>query len=233
MKSVFVSVIIPAYNEEEYIEKTIHHVMKLPYSKEVIVIDDGSIDRTKEIVTRLHHFYEKGDFYFISSEKNNGKGKALARGIKQAKGEILLFLDADLGETAHYAINLIQPLLHSDCDMCVAIFPKVKIKSGFGLVKRIAQCGIYYYTGFKSLAPLSGQRAVKRHVLSTIKNLNNGFGIEVGLTIDALNQGYRLKEIEIPFSHRVTERNLSGFFHRGKEFLDVLITLLLKWRITE
>ncbi|WP_339062523.1 glycosyltransferase family 2 protein [Tepidibacillus marianensis] len=233
MTSPFVSVIIPAYNEEEYIKKTIHTVMELPYHKEVIVINDGSVDHTEDILITLNQIYPEPELYLILLKKNQGKGQALARGIDKAKGDIFVFLDADLGDTIYYATKLIEPILESVCDMTIAIFPSVMKKSGYGLVKKLAQHGIYKFTGFKCLAPLSGQRAMKRQVLSAIKRLNNGFGVEVGLTIDALKRGYHLTEIEIPFSHRETGRDLSGIMHRGKEFFQVLFTLLLKWRMTE
>ncbi|TCS84052.1 glycosyltransferase family 2 protein [Tepidibacillus fermentans] len=231
MTGTFVSIIIPAFNEEKYIEKTIRSVMELSYQKEVIVVDDGSQDNTKKILSLLEPIYK--ELQVISLEHNQGKGQALMQGVKRAKGEILVFLDADLGETSRYATNLIDPVMQQNIDMTIAILPKTKKKAGFGLVKGLAQKGIYKITGFKSMAPLSGQRVMKRDVMTNIDRLDKGFGIEVGLTIDVLKQGFQIQEVEIPFSHRETGRDLQGFIHRGKEFIDVFITLVGKWRMSE
>ena len=81
-------------------------------------------------------------------------------------------------------------------------------------------------TGFQMSAPLSGQRAIKREVIKDIPKLVNGFGIEVGLTIDVLKKGYLIRELDIPLYHRETGRDLSGFVHRGTEFLAVLKALM-------
>ncbi|MFV9510774.1 glycosyltransferase family 2 protein [Tepidibacillus sp. LV47] len=231
MESKFVSIIIPAFNEEDYIEKTIHSAMKLPYLKEVIVVDDGSRDHTKKILSLLKPLYK--ELRVFSLNHNQGKGQALMYGVKQANGEILVFLDADLGESISYATKLIDPVLQQNADMTIAIFPMSKKKGGFGIVKKLAQQGIYLATGFKTKAPLSGQRAMKREVLTNIHGLDKGFGIEVGLTIDVLKRGFHIQEIKIPFSHRETGRDLQGFIHRGREFIDVFKTLIKKWRMSE
>ena len=229
MRSELISIIIPAYNEEKYIDQTVRTVMKLPYKKEVIVIDDGSVDQTKQMLSRLSSDF--GDLRVVSSETNVGKGQALLKGIANATGDTLVFLDADLGATIQYAERLIQPVMDGTIDMTIAILPSAKRKGGFGFVKNLARKGIYSFTGYQAIAPLSGQRAMRRQVFNQIKNLERGFGIEVGLTIDVLRNGYRIQEIEVPFSHRETGREMRDFIHRGREFRDVFMTLVRKRRL--
>lgn len=220
------SVIIPAFNEEVYIAKTIMAILKWSNQPDIIVVNDGSADNTYNV---LRTFETMPNIYIIDSKENHGKGHALSLGLMVAKGEIILFLDADLGESAVNAEQLLKPILDDNADMSIAVFPKSNKKAGFGLVKGMAKKGIFYLTGYNTSAPLSGQRAFKREVLKQVE-LINGFGIEVGLTIDVLRKGYRIEEIEIPLIHRESGRDLKGFIHRGREFNAVLKALLLKWR---
>lgn len=222
-----VSVIVPAWNEAERIAVTLQHLRKLHHHHiridEIIVVDDGSVDdswRTAEpYADRI-----------IRHARKRGKGAALDTGWREANGDIFVFLDADLGVSASYAGYLIEPLTSKMADMTIAKFPPSRIKGGFGLVKGLAMNGIYHLSGFRAEAPLSGQRALKREVLEKVGGLASGFGIEVGLTIDAIRLGFQLLEVEVPFEHRETGRDWSGFVHRGRQFWAVGKTLLSKWR---
>lgn len=227
MMKTNISVIIPAFNEDRYLNKTIESILKWPISTEIVIIDDGSTDRTKEVIKKLEEYNEIKGIYI---NRNQGKGQALMAGIQQANGDILVFLDADLGISAKYAVDLIYPVLNDGIDMTIAVFPQFTKKAGFGFVKALARKGIYYLTRTNILAPLSGQRAIKKEVIEQIPNFVDGFGIEVGLTIDVLRRGFRIKEVEIPLNHRETGRDLQGFIHRGKEFIHVSRALFIKWR---
>lgn len=221
-----ISIIIPAWNEGDRIKETLQAVRAgLPdmHHIELIVVDDGSIDDT-------YRQAEPWATSVIRHLHNRGKGAALESGWRAAKGAILLFLDADLGESAYYARKLLSPLEANTADMCIAKLPNAVRKGGFGLVKGLASKGIYKLSGYLPSAPLSGQRAVRRDVLERIGGLSKGYGIEVGLTIDVARSGFRIVEVEVPFRHRETGRDWSGFYHRGKQFLQVGMTLLKKWR---
>jgi glycosyltransferase involved in cell wall biosynthesis len=217
-----ISIIIPAYNEEKYIGRTIEALKKLPLIDEIIVVDDGSTDKTSSaadnagaIVLRLH--------------QNKGKGAALAEGFLHSKGDILVFLDADLGETAGQTLRLIQPILDNQADMTIAQFPVLNTrKGGFGFVVRLARWGIHKYTGLSMNSPLSGQRAMRRDVMKKIGNISDGFGVEVGLTIDASRYGFRIIETPTTMTHRLTGQNTRDVWHRYKQFVAVAKTLLQK-----
>src|SRR5438270_3561744 len=89
----FVSVIVPAYNEEFVIEATIRSLLNSDYENfEIIVVDDGSQDRTSEVVRE--HFGDE-PLVRLFTEKNAGKSAALNLGLRQSKGEIIVALDAD------------------------------------------------------------------------------------------------------------------------------------------
>ncbi len=93
MSKYCVSAIVPAFNEEKTVFNVISTLQSSSLINEVICINDGSSDRTKEILER---FKNDKKVKVINLDKNKGKGNALAVGIKHSKGDILLFIDADL-----------------------------------------------------------------------------------------------------------------------------------------
>jgi len=220
-----VTAVIPAYNEQDTVGATITAVRRISLVDEIVVVDDGSSDKTADEARAA------GADRVISLEHNKGKGSALEVGIGAASGETLLFIDADLGESASHAFHLVQAVVSGDADMAIAMLPAVQTKSGsrsggFGLVLRLARWGIRRLGGRVMKAPLSGQRALRREVIGQSPKLDRGFGIEVGLTIDALRAGYRVEEIPAPLTHRATGRDIKGFLHRGRQFADVLSAFL-------
>lgn len=216
-----VSVLIPAFNEEEKIYATVQAVQSIPSVQEIIVIDDASKDGTTEQA-------KAAGAKVITLATNVGKGGALNRGLQEFTGEILVMLDGDLGSTAAEAGKLIEPILAGEADMTIARFPKAKKKGGFGLVKGLAHQGIKAFTGLEMWSPLSGQRAMTRAVVSAIGTFASGYGVEVGLTIDVARRGFRVREVPVNMTHSETGRDIKGFQHRGKQFVHVAKILLGK-----
>ncbi|MFD2371869.1 glycosyltransferase family 2 protein [Brevibacillus sp. GCM10020057] len=217
-----VSAVIPAYNEAEAIGATLRAIRERFFCHELIVVDDGSDDGTGELA-------KKWADLVISLPVNRGKGAALQTGWRQASGEVVLLLDGDLRESAAEAAHLLTPVIEGVCDMAVAVLPPPKTKAGLSLAKGLARHGIRWLTGFEAAAPLSGQRAVRREILQRTGKLDKGFGVEVGLTVDALRAGYRVMEVPVRFTHRETGNDLSGYCHRGKEFVAIGRALCRKW----
>jgi glycosyltransferase involved in cell wall biosynthesis len=215
------SVIIPAYNEETILPITLHTLDRHRFWQEMIIVDDGSNDRTA--ITKLPE-----GAHLIRHEHNYGKGRALQTGIANSKGDILLFLDADLGETAQYAHALVEPVISGEADLTIAKFPPAGRKGGFGLVKGLARYGIKRITGAEVSEPLSGQRCMRRQVAHSVMQYHYGFGIEVAFTLDVLRAGYTINEIEVPFAHRELGRTWRGFMHRGQECVEIMKTLWSK-----
>lgn len=218
-----ISVVIPAYNEADRIAETLRAVSGLTEISELVVIDDGSSDDTA-VVSR------KWADRVIRQPYNRGKGYALEIGWKQTTGDIVVFLDADLGQTAEFASKLVEPVIMDECDMTIAKFPPAKTKGGFGIVKGLADQGVRRLTGHRITSPLSGQRAVKRTLLASLPQLAYDFGIEISLTVEALRHGFRICEVPIAFDHRESGRNWKGFVHRGRQFVDISKTLYRLWR---
>src|SRR5690554_738229 len=99
-----VDVIIPAYNEEERIESTLANLQKEDWINKLIVVDDGSLDRTKGIAGKYAD-------QVISSNQNRGKTNAVLSGLMEVTAEWVVLLDADLGDTASEGKKLLTPLV--------------------------------------------------------------------------------------------------------------------------
>ncbi|MBE0068146.1 glycosyltransferase family 2 protein [Thermoanaerobacterium thermosaccharolyticum] len=216
-----VSVLIPAFNESNRIVDTIRGMENIKEIDEIIVVNDGSTDDTADKA-------KKAGAKLVNIKNNSGKGKALKEGLKYVKNDVVAFIDADVGLTSREVIKLIEPVINGEADVTVARFPKVNVKSGFGFVKKLAKYGVKLLTGYDFDSTLSGQRVFKKEVLDKIKKFYSGYGIEVGMTIDILNMRYKIKEIDVDMTHSVTLRDLKGFIHRGRQFIDILKVLFIK-----
>lgn len=219
-----VSVVVPAYNEEDRIINTLQALKEIQYIDKIIVVDDGSIDRTYVNASSVE------GICLIKQSQNKGKGQALKVGVQEAlkDSDIVVFADADLQSSAKEVRKLIEPIINGEADVTIARFPAAKRKGGFGLVKKLARYGVYLYSGKKLSSVLSGQRAFRKEVIEDIGIQYNGYGIELGMTIDILKKGYHIKEVDVEMYHNETGRNLKGFIHRGKQFLHIFMVLVQK-----
>jgi len=209
-----VSVIIPAYNEADIIEKTLAN-LNFNWIKEIIVINDGSNDNTLELV-------KKYPVKLIDSRENCGKGKAVAKGLKIASCEIIAIVDADLGKSVREISRLLKPINNESADIAIGI---INIKGGgLGFVRWFAEEVVKIFTGQVMEAPLSGQRVFHRRILADITPLAEGYGLEVGMNLDVFYSNWGLKEVKCNFTHRVTGQSVQGYFHRFKQFIDILRT---------
>lgn len=213
--------LVPAHNEEERIAQTVSSILNIEGMSECIVIDDASSDETAQKATDC-------GARVIRLQRNVGKGAALNKGATYCENaDIIVLLDGDLGSSAAQAQVLIEPILSDTADMTIARFPKPTGKAGFGFVKNMARKEIAKMGGgFDAQAPLSGQRALTRACLDAVLPFASGYGVEVGLTIRALRHNFRLLEVETSMTHAATGRDLSGFMHRGKQFVHVWAALM-------
>lgn len=225
-----VSVIVPARNEADRIGLTIKALLESKPKEvgevEIVVVDDASEDETGEVAKM------SGATKVIRMHRHSGKGAALRRGVSEATGDVFLFVDADLGETASGMWELVKPVIRGETDMAVAAPPPDPVGGGFGFVKRFSAWAIKVTTGFNPSAPLSGQRALRRSVLERV-SIADGYAVETALTIDALMAGFKVKEVPVTLSHRALGKSWRGFAHRAKQFWDILKAVLPRlWEIT-
>lgn len=209
--------LIPAHNEATRIEATVAGARSVAEIDRVVVIDDASTDGTADLaaaagaeVLRLDH--------------NRGKGGALQYGLDSVAddADVIALLDGDLGDTAAEVGLLLAPVLAGDADMTIATLPKPPGSGGFGLVKGLARAGIKMLSGFETTAPLSGQRVLSRSAWTAATPFATGYGVEVGLSVRAARAGLQLLEVPTTMTHAATGRDVAGFRHRGRQFVQVL-----------
>lgn len=210
-----VFVIIPAWNEEERIAATVRAAATLGT---VLVMDDGSRDATTRRARRA-------GARVLTTRNNLGKGAALAAGVAALpdRARYVLFLDADLEDSAANAGPLVEAVRAGTCDMATAL-PPPQPGGGHGLVVGLAREGIKRLTGFEAAAPLSGQRCLTRGAAEAVRYAPR-FGVEVGLTIDLLRAGFQVAEVPADLRHRVTGEDWRSQVHRARQYRDVLLAL--------
>jgi glycosyltransferase involved in cell wall biosynthesis len=223
-----VAVIIPAKDEQERIALTVKAARDLPGVDLVIVVDDGSRDRTAALA-------EGAGAKVIRHGRNRGKGAAMESGAEAvrllddgAAARHLLFLDADLAETAAEAGPLVSPVLAGEADMTIAVFSSTVKLGGHGFVVRLSREGIQRATGWTAAQPLNGQRCLTRAAFEAARPLAPGFGVETALTSDLLRKGFRVTEVEVPLAHRATGTDWRAQVHRGRQFRDVSRALAVR-----
>lgn len=216
-----IAILIPAHNEAERIVSTVKAALAIPGVTRCVVVDDASNDDTAAIA-------EAAGARIVRLQFNAGKGAALEAGVKRVENaDIVILLDGDLAQTASQGELLLAPLLAGTADMTVATFPRPQGKAGFGLVKGLARWGIARMGGgFLASAPLSGQRALTRECLAAVRPFAAGYGVEVALTVRALRRGFTVAEVDTTMGHAATGRDLTGFVHRGRQFVHVAVSLI-------
>ncbi|NLY56263.1 MAG: glycosyltransferase family 2 protein [Firmicutes bacterium] len=218
-----ITVIIPAFNEEERIAGTIRAILERRRHQQLIVVDDGSTDLTPEIAAQF-------PVELIKLPTNQGKAAAVTTALRQARGEIIVLLDADLGQTAKYYPRLIEPLLTGEARMAVAVLTSPKGSGGVGLVKRLARLGMFWLTGRSFPAVLSGQRAFFKADLPKLTPLGEGFGLEFALTVLAVRARLAIAQVPLPMEHAYTGKDLAGYLHRYRQFQDIFRTMVKLWK---
>ena len=216
--------LVPAHDEAERISATVSAARSVPGIDRVVVIDDASGDGTAALA-------RQAGAQVIKLSTNLGKGGALQAGLDAVAddADIILLLDGDLGETADQAGLLLAPVLAGQADMSIATLPRPAGSGGIGLVKGLARAGIRMLSGYVPIAPLSGQRALTREAWSAAMPFARGYGVEVALTVRVARAGLRIIEVPTEMAHAATFRDVAGFTHRGRQFVQVAGALLRLW----
>jgi len=229
-----VAVVIPAHQEAERIAATVTASAGIHGVDLVVVVDDGSTDATAELA-------RSAGAQVLRHPRNRGKAAALETGaarvarLDSADGRparLLLFLDADLAESAAAAQPLVPPVRIGAYDMTIATLPRQLVAAGGrGRVVRLAARGIRSATGATVVQPLSGQRCLTRRAFEAALPLARGFGVETALTIDVLRAGLSVCEIPCDLHHRVTGGDWRAVRHRAAQYAHVAAALATPRRI--
>lgn len=217
---------IPAKDEARRIAATVRAARAIPYVDMVLVVDDGSVDNTQHVAREagavvVRHSHNRGK----AAAMETGAAVVAMRDSADRPPRLLLFIDGDLGETAVNTAPLIPPVLSGAADMAIALLPPQPGAGGRGIVVGLARRSIQRLTGWSPTQPLSGQRCLTREAFEAATPLAHGWGVETGMTIDLLRQGYVAVEIPCDLRHRPSKGDLKGNLHRAAQYRDVLMAV--------
>ncbi|HLC86299.1 MAG TPA: dolichyl-phosphate beta-glucosyltransferase [Candidatus Nanoarchaeia archaeon] len=198
------SIIIPAYNEEKIIsntiEETTNFLKKTNKSFELIISNDGSKDRTAEIVKNKQKNYK--ELKLCDNQKNEGKGSALTNAFKMAKGRYILFIDADLAIDINLFPKLIEPLKKNTADIAIASKHVKGASVEYSLIRSITSrtysALARIILGLKIKDCQCGFKAFRKETIKKIlpDMKNKGWGWDTEVLAKASWKGYKI--IEVP-----------------------------------
>ena len=212
-------VVVAARNEEGRIAATLSSLRAAMPGAELIVADDASADATAALARAL-------GATVVSGDRSLGKGgnvtRAAAAAIERtvpSEPRTFLLCDADLGESAAQLKALVDAVDSGSCDIAIGAFER-RVGGGFGVALGFARWAIERRCGYRAGAPISGQRALSARAMRAVHPFARGYGMEIGITVDAVRAGLRVEEVELDLEHRASGRSLAGFAHRARQLLD-------------
>jgi len=218
-----ISIIMPAFNEARTIKKSIEEVLAsdtMGLEKEIIIVDDGSTDNTRNILSSLH------GCKIIRHEKNLGKGAAVKTGFQNATGDIVIIQDADLEYSPSEYKKLIETLMDNSCDVVYGSRMLGKNPIGywymyFGNYAISLATRILY--GAKITDVETCYKLFLKKVVDELDIQSRGFEIEPEITAKILKKGFLVKEIPIQYSPRKYNEGKKIKWHDGVRALWILV----------
>jgi glycosyltransferase involved in cell wall biosynthesis len=224
-------VIVTARNEADRLPATLAALRAAFPGARVIVADDCSQDATAQVasdagveVVRAPRPLGKGGTATLAARRaleSLAPRHATGATAAAAQQRVVLLCDGDLGDSAALLTALVGAVQAGRADLAVAAFQR-RVGGGFGIALRFARWAIRRRCGLETNAPISGQRALSAEAFAAVIPFAPRFGMEIGMTIDAVREGFRVEEIELALAHRATGRTLRGFLHRGRQLRDFL-----------
>src|SRR5512139_807669 len=226
------SVVIPAYNEENGIAEIANRVLKVRpdltrvgiNELELLVVDDGSRDRTAEVAACID------GVTLVRHPKNKGYGAALKTGFSQARGELIGFLDADGTYPPEYFPKLCESALNGS-DLVIGS----RMAGEDSQMPATRRIGNFFFATLLSILgrqkvtdSASGMRVFKREILEHIYPLPDGLNLTPVMSTRALHEGIKITEYPIPYSERVGRSKLS-VIRDGRIFLQSMIWTALSY----
>ena len=229
IENPLLSVVMPVFNERATIEEIISRVLRVPIRTELIVVDDGSTDGTRDVLQALQR--ERG-FQLVLQPKNQGKGAALRRGFQDVTGDLVVIQDADLEYSPEEYPGLIELICQGRADVVY----------GSRFLGRHRVFLFTHYLGNRLLTLLTNvlyntmlsdmetcYKVMRTEVLRSMTLKSNSFGIEPEITAKIFKRGYRVYEVPITYDGRSYDEGKKITWRDGV----VALWVLLKYRFTE
>lgn len=197
------SVIVPVYNEKKTIQEILNRVQKMQLADEIVIVDDGSTDGTREI---LENYFDKEPFRVIFHEKNRGKGAAIRTGLQAVRGEVIIIQDADLEYDPREYPNLLKPIQEGIADVVYGSrflgAPRRPILFWNMVANKILTLvtNILYNNILTDME--TGYKVFRREVINGIPFRANRFDFEPEFTAKILKRKVRIFEVPIAFYPR-------------------------------
>jgi glycosyltransferase involved in cell wall biosynthesis len=229
LKDPLLSVVMPVYNERETIEEIIGRVLAVPVRVELIVVDDGSTDGTRDLLTALQATH---GFRLIFQPRNAGKGAALRRGFAEVTGDLVVIQDADLEYSPEEFPELIDLICTGRADVVygsrflgrhrVFLFTHYLGNRFLTLVTNVL-----YNTMLSDMETC--YKVMRTDVLRSFSLESDGFGIEPEMTAKIFKRHYRVYEVPITYDGRGYDEGKKITWRDG----IVALWVLLKYRFYE
>jgi glycosyltransferase involved in cell wall biosynthesis len=219
------SIIMPVYNEERTLREIIDKIKRVDVEKEIVIVDDGSGDKTRQILDSL----QDASIKVIRHTCNKGKGAAIRTALNYISGDVCIIQDGDLEYEPEDYLKLIQPIKNGQADIVYGsrFLAKTKVTTPFHyLVNRfLTFCtNLLFGSGLTDMETC--YKLFKTNVIKELDLKSDGFEIEAELTSKAIKKGYKI--LEVPILYRARS------YHDGKKigWRDGLKTLhaILKFR---
>jgi glycosyltransferase involved in cell wall biosynthesis len=199
---------MPVYNEASTLEQAIRRVRSIRFPKEIIAIDDGSSDGSREILKRLEHEAgQDGDFKVIFQPVNQGKGAAIRSGLGHVSGDVVIIQDADLEYDPRDYTILLEPILAGHADVVYGTRfsgggPHRVLFFWHSIGNRILTLFSNALTNLNLTDMEVGYKVFRAEVIKGLKLESNRFGFEPEITMKIAKRGCRVYEVPISYHGR-------------------------------
>ena len=229
LKDPLVSVVMPVFNERQTIDEIIGRVLAVPVRIELIVVDDGSTDGTRD---RLRELAATHKFQLILQPSNRGKGSALRRGFEEVKGDLVIIQDADLEYSPEEYPELIALICQGRADVVygsrfLGRHRVFMFTHYLGNVFLTFVANVLYNTMLTDMETC--YKVMRVEVLRSFRLKSEGFGIEPEMTAKIFKRGYRVYEVPITYDGRGYEEGKKITWRDGV----VALWVLLRYRFSE
>jgi len=203
---MILSLVMPVYNEKNTLTEILNKVKAVPVKKEIIIVDDGSADGTREILKDL----KSDNIKIIFHEKNQGKGAAIKTGLREATGDIVIIQDADLEYDPNEIPKVIQPILDGFADVVYGSrflggHPHGVLYFWHMVGNKLLTTLSNVFTGINLTDMETCYKAFKREIIQSLEIEEDRFGFEPEMTAKIAKKKCRIYEVGISYYGRTYE----------------------------